>query len=1189
MSEDVGSIYIEIELEVRRLLDGVDQVNRRLNSLPGAANNASSSLNRAERSADTLNTGLSKLASTIKVLIAASTLKEMANMVQKYQEMSERVQMATSSQAEFNDVQARLLKTANGTFRALSEAQELYITTASSLRSMGYTTSQAIDIQDSMSYAFVKNATSADKASTAISAFSKAINTGKVGADQWETLTSAIPSVIDDIAAASGKSAAAIRSLGAAGKITASQLSEGLRQSLDENTKSATGMQNTLTDATVRLKTSITAILVSIEQETGALKTFTEGLIAAADSMLEFNSDSEGMKSVIDAGAKALGVFAVVMGARYAGALATATKEKVKGAIAARDLALAERTASRATADRTIADLRAATVAKERALDEIRLAEMMKLTAYNVGSAAAAEQRLSAARIAATSAVDNYNRALAVNNAAQAGIARGAGLISRALGFVGGPVGAAILAASAVMYFSQKSDEARSSANELADSVNALTDKFKQMSHTEIASSIAKMRNELPELKDQVDEAQEAFNKSTAAVKRQEREIERYGTVVTRGRQAAEALPKLLDDQAIAAGNLEVAQKRLSQVQSAIGIGQSQLNGTRREGIDLLRRENTETGIAAGMIRQLGNAMDFTTKKKEEFNSTSLMIERPAGVQSYLDSQLDQIELQSELNDKKRAQLKAEQEIRALVKNSGVKVTDEDTESYVRTARERAGAEFDATKAIQNRKKSDQEANSESKKSVSNAETVAEKLASLKRQSEQAAESTTELSRAQAIQRAGESLGKSASPEEIKNAEMYAAAIWDRANAFKGLAVAESLLPEKQENTRYTQETKDLKNALDAQKITRDEFNQASEQAERQHQTNLAKIRSESVVSPTQEAAGLVDPVQQLANENARKLALIQQFEADKTITEQQALALRNAANQQYEQQRLAAQWEIWRQQSTGNEVAAAAFDSFAGNASNAFTGILTGSMSASDAMRSLGSTVLNSVINTFVQMGVEQARAAIMGASVQQTAIAATTAAQIGGVAATTAASTTAAGTTLAAWLPAALVASVGSFGAAAIMGGAALVGAFALTKALGRKNGGPVSAGNLYEFGEGNLPEMLQMGGKNYMLPGNNGRVFSNKDVNGKPTIPKASTGLERMQQEASASSNSSSSNNASAVVNIVIENNGTPQQIVSQSTEKGLTGQDVIRIITQDANEKGPILQSIMANTSATPRLR
>ncbi|HHT0259126.1 TPA: tape measure protein, partial [Raoultella planticola] len=93
-------------------------------------------------------------------------------------------------------------------------------------------------------------------------------------------------------------------------------------------------------------------------------------------------------------------------------------------------------------------------------------------------------------------------------------------------------------------------------------------------------------------------------------------------------------------------------------------------------------------------------------------------------------------------------------------------------------------------------------------------------------------------------------------------------------------------------------------------------------------------------------------------------------------------------------------------------------------------------------------------------------------------------------------------AGTTMAAWLPAALVASVGSFGAAAIIGGAALVGAFALSKTLagGRKNGGPVSAGSMYQVGEGGMPEIYKASnGSQYMIPGDNGSVISNKDLQG------------------------------------------------------------------------------------------
>lgn len=66
-------------------------------------------------------------------------------------------------------------------------------------------------------------------------------------------------------------------------------------------------------------------------------------------------------------------------------------------------------------------------------------------------------------------------------------------------------------------------------------------------------------------------------------------------------------------------------------------------------------------------------------------------------------------------------------------------------------------------------------------------------------------------------------------------------------------------------------------------------------------------------------------------------------------------------------------------------------------------------------------------------------------------------TASSLAATATTTAAQTAAAATTASAWLPAALVASIGSFGAAAVVGGTALLAAFALIK--GFATGGYVS----------------------------------------------------------------------------------------------------------------------------------
>ncbi|HBZ1363828.1 TPA: phage tail tape measure protein [Klebsiella pneumoniae] len=382
------------------------------------------------------------------------------------------------------------------------------------------------------------------------------------------------------------------------------------------------------------------------------------------------------------------------------------------------------------------------------------------------------------------------------------------------------------------------------------------------------------------------------------------------------------------------------------------------------------------------------------------------------------------------------------------------------------------------------------------KQSASTAESIAQKLENLRQQSELAADSTQELSREQAILRAQQSLGKSATQAQIQEAGKYAAAAWDAAAAAKGVTEALNAIPEQAENKSYAETIQNLKAALNAGKIDLQEYNAATEKMEQQHQANLAKIRSQQVVNPTQQAIAEVDPVQQLANQHAQELALIQQFEQQGVIAHTQALALKKAADTQYEQQRTAAMWEVYRNQSLGNEAIAASFDALAGNASNALTGIITGSMSAQEAAQSLASTVLNSLVNAFVQMGVEWARNAIMGATTQQTAIAATTAAQVAGITTQTAASTAAAVTTTAAWTPAAIMSSIASWGGAVAIGLGAMAGVMAL--AGKRKNGGPVSAGSMYQVGEGGKPEIYQAStGKQYMIPGDNGKVISNKDM--------------------------------------------------------------------------------------------
>ncbi len=387
-------------------------------------------------------------------------------------------------------------------------------------------------------------------------------------------------------------------------------------------------------------------------------------------------------------------------------------------------------------------------------------------------------------------------------------------------------------------------------------------------------------------------------------------------------------------------------------------------------------------------------------------------------------------------------------------------------------------------------------------------ETVNQKLDELRQKAELSAGSVGELSRAQAVLNAQQSLGNTATQEQLLLAGQLAGKAWDNANALR-------------------------------------------EQAKAERERTEAANKFSTIQGKTSKTAGLDSQYQ-------KDIADIQLYAQLYPQKIGEAEAARAAIEQQYRDQRNAAMWEEWTQQNAATQAAAAAFDSLGSVASNALTGIVTGSMSASDAMRSIGMTVLNSVVNSFVQMGIEWVKSAIMGQTATTAAVAASTTAQAAGIATTTATSTAAAAATTAAWTPAAIMSSVASFGGAVAIGLGAMAGILALSGK--RKNGGPVSAGGMYQVGEGGMPEIYQAStGKQYMIPGDNGRVISNKDM--------------------------TAGGGGGVIINI---QNYTSSSVDAQAG-KDANGGVTVDVIVADLNNGGPISNAITSNMNVkrTPR--
>lgn len=253
-----------------------------------------------------------------------------------------------------------------------------------------------------------------------------------------------------------------------------------------------------------------------------------------------------------------------------------------------------------------------------------------------------------------------------------------------------------------------------------------------------------------------------------------------------------------------------------------------------------------------------------------------------------------------------------------------------------------------------------------------------------------------------------------------------------------------------------------------------------------------------------------VNPVEALREEYEAKLSLVTQYEqmmaqAGVDATEQGELA-KTQITGEYERQRIALAEQTFRSQGEAQAFLMDTLNSLSQTASSSIVGLINGTMSAQDAMRALGNTILQEAVRALVQVGLQQIKNAVLADTIlaaesatmaaKGTAYSVSVAAQVKGMSALAAQNAFAAtaaipviGPELAPEAAAAAAAAAGAIGAPAVAT-APLAGA--------RQYGGAVTAGSLYRVNETGQSEMfVGANGNQYMIPGRNGRVIAANDL--------------------------------------------------------------------------------------------
>lgn len=460
--QQVQGMLVQIEAttaQLRRELANADQlVARSSQAIDQSLSKVDSAFDRAGAAAQQAGT---LVRGAFAAVAGAGLIGGIIQQVDAYGQMADRMKAAAGSASEYQLVQDHLLQTAQETYRPLAEAQELYIRTADVMRSLGFNTQQTLDITDSFSFLLVTNAAAADKAGSALDAYSKALQTGKVEADGWVSIQDAMPTIVTAIATATGKSAEEIRKLGVQGKLSLDYINTGLLSTVEVNRKAAANMSTSVQDAMVNISNAIQAFLGGMEEQTGLVAGFASVLIALADNV---------------------DLVAVAMGGVGAAALTNYVAKTGLAVQAAR----ADRAARIAQAEAT---LQAAIADQRKAQTATILAEREAIAARGTAVQTQMSLQLATARTkeaAATAAVATAQSGL---KAASAGLLAG----------LGGPMGLAILAgtaAASLLLLRDNADKAGVSLEDMQKPVSQLREEFQKLNRDQREAALVKWQQE---------------------------------------------------------------------------------------------------------------------------------------------------------------------------------------------------------------------------------------------------------------------------------------------------------------------------------------------------------------------------------------------------------------------------------------------------------------------------------------------------------------------------------------------------------------------------------------------------------------------------------------------------------------------------------------------------------------------
>lgn len=445
-------------------------------------------LNNIERAAIAINKTTSRtfLATGANWFISnfSAATSQTLKYADSYTELQNRMRLVTNSQIEMAAATETVFDIALRTNQSLSSTSEVYQRFAKNAERLGISQSDVAELTETVAKTVATSGASAASAQASLMQFGQAMAAGQLRGDELNSVMEQTPALAQAIADGLGVSVGALRDMGKSGQLEISKIIDALKKvktSIDEDFEKRV---KTVSMAFTTLETSMTKFVGEVDNSYGVTQKLADTIELVANNL----------GTLIAVTSTFVGALALGQVSKYSYELLKTGVNSAKNTFAHINEAKAimqKATAMRVAAQAEMATLNAQYQLAQSEKTRAVIREQMKVQAAQIIALNNAE------------ATAKRNLATATNLAATA--ARG---LRSVMTLLGGPAGAAMIAATALMYFSNKASEARQWALDTANANQFLAESYKNLSEaalslkiTEQLDNIKKYYSEIEKIK----------------------------------------------------------------------------------------------------------------------------------------------------------------------------------------------------------------------------------------------------------------------------------------------------------------------------------------------------------------------------------------------------------------------------------------------------------------------------------------------------------------------------------------------------------------------------------------------------------------------------------------------------------------------------------------------------------------